>query len=190
MKSSLIYELKNKGTDLLEEGTAGHKVVSHVVFDELPMEVRKELVHRLSNNYPTVTDIFANYNEVIKTLSKICSVKRKTFNKTFTKPSTGFSNTLFKYNNNKESDDTTKYRSTGKGNSTIQNFKSVNTNMKKFTCKVCSASDHSLGKCVNFSKYGDKIARLKDLSLCIRCAGSGHNENNCYGKQNKLRFEC
>ena len=36
----------------------------------------------------------------------------------------------------------------------------------------------------------DKIARLKDLSLCIRCAGSGHNENNCYGKQNKLRFEC
>ena len=28
------------------------------------------------------------------------------------------------------------------------------------------------------------------MSLCIRCAGSGHDENACYGKQNKLKFEC
>ena len=38
-------------------------------------------------------------------------------------------------------------------------------------------------KCNNFNNYEDKISRLKELSLYIRCAGSGHDENSCYGKQ-------
>ena len=72
----------------------------------------------------------------------------------------------------------------------MQNFKSVNTKVNQLTCKLCSAEEHSMGKCNNFNNYEDKISRLKELSLCIRCAGSGHDENSCYGKQSKLRFEC
>ena len=71
----------------------------------------------------------------------------------------------------------------------MQNFKSVNTKAN-VTCKLCSADHHSLGKCTNFVNYKDKINRLKKLSMCTRCAGSGHEENACFGKQNKLRFEC
>ena len=47
-----------------------------------------------------------------------------------------------------------------------------------------------MGKCNNFNNYEDKISRLKELSLCIRCAGSGQERNSYYGKQSKLRFEC
>ena len=72
----------------------------------------------------------------------------------------------------------------------MQNFKSVNTKVNQLTCKLCSAEGHSMGKCNNFNNYEDKISRLKELSLCIRCAGAGHDENSCYGKQSKLRFEC
>ena len=71
----------------------------------------------------------------------------------------------------------------------MQNFKSIN-NKVKLTCKLCSADGHSLGRCNNFVNYEDKLNRLRELSMCTRCAGSGHDENACYGKQNKLRFEC
>ena len=40
-----------------------------------------------------------------------------------------------------------------------------------------------MGKYNNFNNYEDKISRLEELSLCIRCAGSGHGKNSCYGKQ-------
>ena len=71
----------------------------------------------------------------------------------------------------------------------MQNFKSVNTKVNQLTCKLCSAEGHSMRKCNNFNNYEDKISRLKKLYFCIRCAGSGHDENSCYGKQSKLRFE-
>ena len=60
----------------------------------------------------------------------------------------------------------------------MQNFKSVNTKVNQLTCKLCSAEGHSMGRCNNFNNYEDRISRLKELSLCIRCAGSGHDENS------------
>ena len=175
---SYLYELKSHELNLLEENTAGHKFVSHIVFNKLPVAVKKELVHKVMDNYPTITDIFAHYNEVIKTLSKTTSVKKKIFVKPSSKPNEGYSSSFFRHKNSKE------------GKSTVENFKSVNIKVNKLICKLCSAEGHTLGKCSNFTNYNDKLARLKDLSLCTRCAGTGHDENSCYGKQNKLRFEC
>lgn len=57
-----LYELKAHKIDLLKEGTAGHSFTSHVIFNKLPMPVKRELVHRLSDNCPSITDIFSNYN--------------------------------------------------------------------------------------------------------------------------------
>ena len=70
---------------------------------------------------------------------------------------------------------------------TLQNFKNIST---KFACKLCGGQGHSLGQYNNYTSYEEKIVRLSELSLCTRCAGSGHNENNCFGKQSKLRYEC
>ena len=143
---------------------------------ESPRWFKFTIVHRISNNYPTITDIFSNYNEAIKTLSITTFVKKKPVNKPFNKVSS-------------ETGSFSKHRINKESKSTMQNFKSVNTKVN-VTCKLCSAEGHSLGRCNNFIDYEDRIGRLRELSLCIRCAGSGHDENACYGKQNKLRFEC
>ncbi|XP_068228118.1 uncharacterized protein [Palaemon carinicauda] len=171
---SYLHELKAHNIDLLEVGSSDHEFVSHIVFNKLPIPVMRELVHKLDTNYPNISDILSNYNEIIKTLSKTVSNRKKTFTKTSSKPSPSSS---FKPKENKV------------GVSTIQNFKFANK-VTKLTCKLCAAEGHTLGKCVNFNHYNDKVARLRELSLCTRCAGSGHEDNECYGKQNKLRFEC
>ncbi|XP_068229592.1 uncharacterized protein [Palaemon carinicauda] len=171
---SYPHELKAHNIDLLEVGSSGHKFVSHIVFNKLPIPIKRVLVHKLNTNYPNISDILSNYNEIIKTLSKTVSNRKKTFTKTSSKPSPSSS---FKLKENKV------------GVSTIQNSKFTNK-VTKSICKLCAAEGLTLGKCVNFDHYNDKVARLRELSLCTRCAGSGHKDNECYGKQNKLRFEC
>ena len=182
---SYLHELKVYNIDLLEEDTAGHSLISHVIFNKLPPIVRRELVHRINNNYPSITDIFSHYNEAIKTLSKTTSVKKKPIYKPSSKAGSSISaSNSFKF---KESASNSVRPKESK--STMQNFKSLSTKVN-VTCKLCSADGHSLGKCTNFISYEDKIDRLRELSMCTRCAGSGHEETACYGKQNKLRFEC
>ena len=151
----------------MQQGTAGHSLISHIVFNKFPAVVKKEFIHQLSNNYPSITDILDNYHKVLNTLSRTCSVRPKT-NKTFTK-----SASRFKESNEKKS--------------TVLNYK---TTFSKKKCKLCSSDEHSLGLCSTFTSYEDKLARLRELTLCTRCAGSGHTENNCFGKQGKLRYEC
>ena len=173
-----LYELKDHKIDFLEIGTAGHKFVSHIVFNKLPVTFKRELVHKMSNNYPSISDILSQYNEIIKTLTKTSLNKKRSFSKPFSKSNANYNNSPFKYKEAKES------------KSTIQSFSASNFKENKLICKLCSSEGHTLGKCSTFSSYSDKVARLLELSLCIRCAGSGHTEDKCYGKQNKLRFEC
>ena len=169
-----LYDLRAHNVDLLEEGTAGHKLVSHIVFSKLPLSIKKELVHKVQSIYPTITEILNRYNDVIKTLAKTTSIKRKMVSKSFSKQSANL-NSVAKAEESK---------------STMQSFGAVCTKLEKLRCKLCSAEGHSIGRCPNFLHYADRIARLKELSLCTRCAGSGHDEDKCYGKQNKMRFEC
>ena len=161
-----LYDLKSHKVDLLEEGTAGHKFVSHVVFNKLPASIKKEMVHKVHSNYPTITEILANYNEVIKTLVKTTTVKKKVV-KPFVKPSgsgSGASNSFSKPREVK---------------GTMQSYNAVNNKVVKLSCKLCSAEGHSLGRCPSFVNLNDRLARLRELSLCIRCAGTGHSEENC-----------
>lgn len=92
-----------------------------------------------------------------------------------------------KKSNSKPSSDDIKPREHKAHKSTLQNFKSTAT---KLICKICGAVGHSLGQCTNFDTYETKLALLKELSMCQSCAGSGHNEDSCFGKQAKLRFQC
>lgn len=78
----------------------------------------------------------------------------------------------------------------------MQNFQMDSMKMKqikahaKLVCKLCGADGHSLGQCSTFANYESKVAHLRELSLCIRCAESGHQKNNCFGKQSKHRYAC
>ena len=73
----------------------------------------------------------------------------------------------------------------------IQNFKvGAISKGTKMLCKLCTSEGHAIGKCETYPNYEAKLANILELSLCTRCAGSGHNESECYGKKGKLRFHC
>ena len=172
-----LFELKNHKVDLLEVGSAGNKLISHIVFNKLPVTVRRELINKLSNNYPTITEIFDNYKEVIKTLNITSPVIKKVLNP--------IKESVLQSVKPKKNIEVNKDK---KG--VVKTFKVANKTKGNLTCKLCNSKEHTLGKCTSFTGYQSKINRLKELSLCTRCAGSGHKEAECYGTQNKLRFEC
>ena len=182
---SYLHELKTYGEDFLEEDTPGNSLVSHIIVSRLPRVFKIELFRIVGSNYPTLSDVFSHYNDIIKTLSITNSgVRKRDY-----KPNKG------KFTNSKP-------KSNSKSNenvSTIQNFntESTKTEITKSekpwqnkTCKLCSSVGHSLGQCKNFPTYEAKTARLLDLSLCTRCAGSGHSESECYGAKGMLRHAC
>ena len=68
---AIIHDLKQYGIDLMEQDTAGCKLLSHIIFSKLPVSVKKELVHKVDDNYPSLTHIFDNYREIIKTLVRV-----------------------------------------------------------------------------------------------------------------------
>ena len=65
-----LHELKAYNIDLLEEDTSGNKLISHIIFDKLPNIIKRELVHKVDSNFPTVNQLFDNYNDILKTLSR------------------------------------------------------------------------------------------------------------------------
>ena len=68
---AIIHDLKQYVIDLMKEDTAGCQVLSHIIFSKLPTSVKRELVHKVDNNYPSLTEIFDNYREIIKTLVRV-----------------------------------------------------------------------------------------------------------------------
>ena len=65
---ALIHELRQYKVDLLDVDSAGCKLLSHLIFSKLPPSIKRELVHKVDDNYPTVVDLFEHYVEIIKTL--------------------------------------------------------------------------------------------------------------------------
>ena len=61
----------------------------------------------------------------------------------------------------------------------IQNFEvGAVSKGTKMLCKLCAS-----GKYETYPNYEAKLAKILELSLCSRCAGSGHNKSECYGKE-------
>ena len=139
---SYLHELKTHNIDLLQDGTAGHSLISHIVFNKFPVNLRRELIHRTSNNYPSLEEVFCLYNEAIKTLKKTTFLKKKTDNKQFSKQST------FTGNSSSNSSNSSKSKNKGETKSTMQNFKLVNTKVNQLACKLCSAEGHSMGNVI------------------------------------------
>ena len=68
---AIIHDLKQYDIDLLKEDIAGCKLLSHIIFSKLPTSVKRELVHKVDDNYSSLNHIFDNYWEIIKTLVRI-----------------------------------------------------------------------------------------------------------------------
>ena len=173
-----LYELKAQGIDLLLKDSAGLSLISHIIFNKLPAVVKSEFIHYLGESYPDLNALFENYHSVLAILTKTCSARPKD---PINKP------TFNKFNGARPKVQKPNYRETVPQKSALQNFKVINKNS---SCKLCGSNTHTLGQCDSFTSYLSKVDRLRELTMCIRCAGSGHDENKCYGKQGKLRFPC
>ena len=57
---AIIHDLKQHNIDLMKEETAGCKLLSHIIFSKLPTSVKRELVHKVDDNYPSLNHIFHN----------------------------------------------------------------------------------------------------------------------------------
>lgn len=70
---SHLFDLKQYEIDLQDSDSCS-SFVSHIVFSKLPEVFRIELARRVSSNYPTISQVFDNYIEIIN----ILTIKAKT----------------------------------------------------------------------------------------------------------------
>jgi hypothetical protein len=163
----LICELANQGivflTDEDEENACG-KLLSCIIFNKLPNLVKRELIAKALNSYPTLNNIFSHYNEVIKIListSKNSGEKGKPF---FDKKSN--------FKHNKKANLSPKRANRNMSEKPFVKGESVNTNFNNnYTlkpCKLC-AGLHSMNRCEKYPDFKTRMARCKELTMCSRC---------------------
>ena len=173
---SYLYELQQYNVNFFQEGSSGNNLISHMIMNKLPEIVVKELINKINNYYPGLEQIFNSYKEVLKTLIRTVPGRKNIKDK---KISSG--------NNNN-------HRFEIKAKSKLPTIQNVEVGAiskgAKMLCKLCASEGHTMGKYETYPNYEAKLAKLLELSLCTRCAGSGHNESECYGKKGKLRFPC
>ena len=64
----VLSDLNSYGYDFVDNEPS-NILVSHIIFKKLPFAFQQELVRKIDNNYPKITEVFDNYVDVIKTLN-------------------------------------------------------------------------------------------------------------------------
>ena len=197
-----LHELKGYNVDLLEEGTAGNKLYSHIIFGKLPNAFKRELVHKVNSNYPTINQLFANYQDIIKTLARTSfkrdSLKHDDSQKTLGKPksfnpSTYRTQRSFASNSPADREKPTVTVTKSKPNhAALENFQTQTskTAPPKSHCKFCNTEGHSMMHCTKFATHDARVAKCRDLNLCELCTGSKHTKQTCAGSEGRLSWEC
>ena len=197
---AIVHDLKQYNIDLFVDGTAGCKLLSHIIFAKLPVSVRRELIHKVNNNYPSLSQIFDNYREIIKTLVRVAQPR---VSSTKSDNGSGFKGTSQGYYRQFSKPQTSSKASPPQVSSpmTLENFNTsvskVESNPTNGTsdkksikhCKLCGGS-HNMIKCSSFTSLNARQARCITLNLCKRCTSSKHKSASCPGKDDKLPFDC
>ena len=199
---AIIHDLKHYDIDLMEEDTAGCKLLSHIIFSKLPTSVKRELVHKVDNNYPSLTENFDNYREIIKTLVSVSKPRDSS-----AKSDNGFRH---KGNSHGLTKQSPKQQTPSKANpthnsspSTLENFITSMSNVESKPsprgspnpkksgkhCELCSGP-HSMSQCDNYKSLSDRQVRCVNLQMCKLCTSYKHNASFCLGKDDKLPFVC
>ena len=197
---AIVHDLNQYGIDLLADGTAGCMLLSHIIFAKLPVSVRKELIHKVGDNYPSLSQIFDNYREIIKTLIRVSQPRLSN-----AKSDNGAGNKGNSQGHNKQFTKPQAYYKASppqvSSPSTLENF---NTSVSKLEfstnkgisdkksgkrCKLCGGP-HNMIKCGNFASLSARQARCVTLNMCNRCTSSKHNSSSCPGADDKLPFDC
>ena len=191
---SMVQELKLYKVDLMEKDSAGCKLLSHIIFSKLPPSIKKELVHKVNNNYPTISDLFDHYSEIIKTLMRTSSMRREKYGDK-KEGNSGKSRTFTGYGKNKK-EHKPAFGFKGVKQATLENFSTSASEKKdgsktesKF-CKFCNVLGHNMSNCSVFKGHEARKKRCLELKLCVSCSSVKHTSDKCPGKLNKMSFPC
>ena len=180
---AFLHELKEFDLDFLEEGSAGCKLISHIVADKLPSNFLRELKLDTKDEYPSINVIIDKYHVILKSLEKIRGRKNYT-------PSNPISN--------KKSNASGK-KTQSSFHSTSQSFKQEHASPQQnigqkpeatsVKCKLCEGA-HFMTSCTTYSNSVNRRARCVELGLCANCSSAKHVSLQCPAKKYGLSRPC
>ena len=169
-----LHNLKNHyNVDLLDEGSSGHKLLSHLIFSKLSRELRQAFARECGTDYPS--------------FAKILESSSKVFNSLLRNRKNTFSNPAAKFNNHSKP----WHNKNSKAEISTLNF-AVSEVGKPMVlhCRFCNVDGHSNLFCTNFATYDDRIKKCKELKICHNCTSVKHESSNCPGLQSRLYRPC
>ena len=173
-----LFELANSfNLDFVTSGSSGNILMSHIIFGRLPNVIKKDLIRISNTNYPSLDDIFNNYQNIIRTIIKTSKRLEVAQNASSKLPSVKPKKSFEIKVENKP---------------TLENF-SINSDKiseKVFYCKFCSTKGHSMLNCTKYSDFDARKKRCKEMNLCELCSSVKHTTQNCYGIKDNLSFSC
>ena len=160
--------------DYFVEETPGFRIICHIVVAKLPSILQRELVHKVGTNYPTIKDIFDNYNESIKTLIK--TSRKNDFN-------------LERNNAYPSKEKKNSPKAERKNVSALENF-TTRVDSIPSCCKLCKKEGHPISRCLTYASAQTRQAWCRELNICTLCTSTRHKMKDCLGKRNRLPFKC
>ena len=169
----LVSDLSNFDLDFDTE-ESGNTLLSHIVFNKLPLPFRQELVRKLAKNFPKLSDIFDNYVEIINLLKIKIDKPKDSYipSHSFQKP------VKAEYSNVNASQHNVESTSSSK--------KSTSVNYVK-NCKFCATGGHSMYNCMKYPTFQNRSDRCDELKLCKYCTSQNHLHADC---PRNLNYKC
>ena len=158
--------MKIYGCDVLGEN-ASNVLTSNVIFFKLPLPFKQELARKLGTNYPSISQIFDNYVDVITTLNlkaakspEISQCPRTSAASSESKP---------------QSDDKRVFSNPAVAHA------------ERKACKFCFSQGHSMINCTAYPTYQSRKDRCSELKICFKCSSPKHTGGSC---NNVMQYEC
>lgn len=179
-----LHELKEFGVDLLEEESAGCKLLSHILVSKLPNNFLREFKIRHHEEYPSANIIFGHYHTILKSMERMKASKpHTTFSENSSKRSVS-SPSKKKKNFFQSSHFSSQQKSTSP-----KSDSKISTTFTSIKCKLCEAA-HSMSACSKYINPSARRERCIQIGLCASCSSSKHETSFCPAKKYGLSYSC
>lgn len=193
-----LHELKEFDLDFLKEGTAGNKLISHLVVDKLPPIFLRELKLKTQIEYPSINLILSDYMNILKSLErtgnrtaggskekhKSASSQQKS---SYKERRTSSFNTAASMKSHKETKTSNTKESTSPSTSSGGGFSSASSTAAE--CKLCNGK-HSMTGCDVYTTASSRRERCIELGMCANCSSKKHVSAKCPAKRFGLSRPC
>src|ERR1700755_263464 len=172
-----LHELKEFELDFMEEGSAGCKLLSHIVVDKLPSSFLRELKIETKVEYPSINIILDNYHMILKSMERI---RGKNPSQTFAskKSSNGKKTSSFQNSTYSRQENTTSPKKS-----------SISSESSTLKCKLCNGA-HFMSSCTVYSSPASRKERCIEIELCSSCSSTKHKSKQCPAKRYGLSRPC